>query len=126
MTTVSDIIDRALRKITVIAHDDPATAEDAANALEALNGMLAEWKLRGVDISHADLALTDAFPLGNEYRDGVVYMLGARLSPDYSLPPFFDADDFFRVIQTAYYVPQEAEMDDAILRASAGPWSVYR
>ncbi|WP_139044820.1 hypothetical protein [Phaeobacter sp. S60] len=102
MTTMAEIINRAYRKTGVVALDDEATGDEAAVGIEALNGMLHEWKLRSVDIEHTDAGLSDVFSLGPEYHDGVVYMLATRLSPDFVVPPFFDADDFFRAIQAAY------------------------
>lgn len=102
MATAAQIVDRALRKIGVVASDTAATADESANGLEALNMMLAAWKLAGVDISHTALAAGDTFPLADEYEEGTVYLLASRIAPDYEVPQAFDADDWFRKIQAAY------------------------
>lgn len=99
MTTIRDIIARAYRKIGVAAVDMELTADQVAHGLDAFNAMVHGWKLRGVDLAHSDVAATDAFPLGPEYVEGTVYLLAARLSPDYMVPPSFDADDWFRTFQ---------------------------
>lgn len=102
MATARDIVHRAYRKIGIVAKDEALEGEDSVYGLEALNGMLHEWKLRAVDITHTDLGMSDTFPLGPEYEDGTTYMLAARISSDYETPAHFDADDFFRAIQAAY------------------------
>ncbi len=114
MPTMAEIVNRAYRKIGVLAIDEELGGEEAAVGLEALNGMLHEWSLRGVDLSHSDLGLADVFPLADAYRDGVTYMLAARISPDYTVPAAFDADDFFRAIQAAYLTIDTVSFDKAV------------
>lgn len=102
MTTALEIVTRAYRKAGISASNEPLTAEMGAEGIEALNDMIFGWKLRGVDVTHVALALADTFALGAEYVEGTVYLLASRLSPNYSLPPAFDADDWFRGIQATY------------------------
>jgi hypothetical protein len=114
MPTVRDIITRAHRKIRVTAPDEPMQAEFAAEALDNLNDMLHEWKLRGIDLNHGDMLMDDTFPLPDEYRAGVVHMLGMYMSPNYNRPPNFDADDFLRRIQADTLVIDDIEFEDAL------------
>lgn len=114
MPTMAEIINRAYRKLGVLAMDEELGGDEAAVGLEALNGMLHEWSLRGVDLSHADLGLADVLPLSDAYRDGVTYMLAARIAPDYSVPAAFDADDFFRAIQAAHMTIEDVSFDRAV------------
>lgn len=116
MTTATDIIKASLRKIGVLASGEAAQASEASEALEALNAMMHGWKLRDVDIEHTDLTLTSTFPLGSEYIEGTVYLLASRLSPDYSVPPTFDADAWFRSFQAAYAAPPTLTVPAALLR----------
>ena len=102
MTLTSEIVTRAARKIGVVASDEAMTADEIANGVIALNMMMHAWKLRGVDVEHVDLAATDTFSLDPEFEEGTVYLLASRMSPDYEIPPAFDADDWFRTIQAAY------------------------
>lgn len=102
MTSTLNVITATLRKLGVVATGENADADAAGEALFALNAMMHGWKLRGVDISHSDLTLGDNFPLADEYVEGTVYLLAARLSPDFMLPASFDADDWFRTFQAAY------------------------
>lgn len=114
MATMRDIIVRAFRKASITGVDTNPTATEIDEGLTALNGMLHEWKLRGVDISHSTLALNGTFPIGPEYEDGTAYLLASRLSPDYLAPVSFDADDFFRTIQAAYMTIATVSLDKAV------------
>jgi hypothetical protein len=102
MTTALDIATRAYRKLGISGTGDTLTAEELAEGIDALNAMMHAWKLAGVDIEHTDLAADDDFPIGPEFVEGTVYLLASRLSPDFTTPAAFDADDWFRKFQAAY------------------------
>ena len=114
MTDTRTIIERAYRKIGVVAADTPMDANEAANGLAALNAMMHGWALFGVDIEHTDLALTDAFPMLPRFEEGVVYLLASRLAPDSSVAAP-DPAKFMRAIQ-AYYMQIEPLSFDRALR----------
>jgi hypothetical protein len=114
MATARDIVNRAFRKIDVAGVGEALDAEQSDEGLETLNMMLHEWKLRGVDLTHTDLAFGDTFPLASEYEMGTVYMLSAHLSPNYQAPSAFNADDFFRAIQAAYATIATVTLDSAL------------
>ena len=102
MPTVRDICTRALRKIDVIGIGDAAEGEEIAEAVDVYNDMLHGWRLRGVDIGHTTQEAGDTFQLPDEFVEGTVYVLASRLSPNFMVPPSFDADDWFRMIQAHY------------------------
>ena len=114
MTTTRDIVTRAFRKIGVVSEGEALDADTADAGLDALNMMLHGWKLKGVDLTHTNLALSDTFSLDPEYEEGTVYLLAARLSPDYMAPASFDADDWFRGIQAAYMTITAATLPVAL------------
>ena len=114
MATVLDIITRAMRLIRVSGRGDALDAETSAEAVDAFNDMLHEWKLSGVDVTHTDLTASDTFPLADEYRAGVAHMLAGRMRPNYARPREFDEDDFFRRIQAAYLVISEVTFSRGI------------
>lgn len=122
MATMRDIAERALRKIGVVAKDEPMGADDASVGVEALNAMLHAWKLAGVDITHTTLDAADAFPLGPEFEEGTTYLLASRLSPDYAAPAGFDADDWFRKIQAAYMEISSVTISTALTRMPSRYW----
>lgn len=123
MTATNEIVTRALKKIGVVARDEAASADDMADGVDALNMMLHQWKLEGVDVSHTDLAATDTFSLASEYEEGTVYLLAERLSPDYMRPRTFDADKFFRAIQAAYMTIAVATIPTPLTRMPSQYWS---
>ena len=99
MTTVLKIVTRSLRKIGVAAMDETPTADETENAVDALNAMIHAFKLEGVDLEWSDQISTDEFALDPEYHEGIVYLLASRMNPDYTIPPSFNADDWWRSIQ---------------------------
>ena len=113
MATMSDIVGRALRKLRVVAIDEPMTADELADGLQQLNSLMHGLKAWGADLSYSDLAASDAFPLGPEFEEGMVYMLAGRLSPDYNAPAG-SGREFKRLIQAAYMVIPAVTIDTAI------------
>lgn len=113
MPTVRDICVRALRKIG--ASDLSVDGDGIAEALDAYNDMLHGWAILGADVGHATQALSDDFSIGDEFVEGTVYLLATRLSPNYELPPQFDADMWWRAIQAAYTCIDPLQMDAGLL-----------
>lgn len=101
MTTSRQIIERAYRKLRVVAIDEPMTADQAQTGLVALNSMMHGWELQGVSIGHSDLALITEFNMAERFHEAVVYCLAAKMAPDLSAQPP-DADPHFRTIQAHY------------------------
>ena len=100
MTTARDIIEQAYRKIGIVAADEAMSADQAANGLNALNNMMHGWAIFGVDVMHSDLALVSEFPLLPRFREGAIYMLGARIAPEYGMA--MDEGEFMRGLQSQY------------------------
>lgn len=128
MATVRDIVERAHRKLGVVAQDEAMTADQGQAGLDAFNEMLHAWALDGItlDPAFADTTLVAAFPLADKYREGTIYLLASRLSPEYQAPANFDADDFFRKLQGDYFVAPTSTLDTAITPAgeTIGRWRV--
>lgn len=122
MATVEDIVTAAYRKLSIVSEDETMSAAMLANGVDAFNRMLHGWKLRGVDVEHTDLAAGDAFPLADEFQEGTIYVLAGRVSPDYSAPANFDADDWFRTLQAAYIAITAATMPKALTRMPSRYW----
>lgn len=114
MITVAQLVERAYRKIGVSAADEPLTADQMAQGVDALNMMLAAWRLAGADTLTPELTATSPFPLPREFQEGTVYNLASRLSTDFNVPANFDADDWFRKIQAHYCRIPEAEIPRAL------------
>lgn len=123
MATVLDIITRAMRKIGVVAHDENLTADQSLNGLDTLNMMMHSWQITMPSWSHSDLALSDTFPLAPMFHEGAVYQLASRLSPEYGQPGF-DPDQWFRQLQSYYFVAPEAQISSMLTNtASQRRWT---
>ena len=121
MPTVLDIVTRAHRKIGVVAQDEPLTADQGQAGLSAYNEMIHAWTLDGITLSpaFADQALTDTFPLADKFREGTIYLLASRLSPEYTAPQAFDADGFFRKMQASLVTVTPATVDPGLTWAGS-------
>lgn len=116
MTTVRDIVQAAYRKIGVAASGEPIADDEAAEGVFTFNLMMHSFKARNADILHSDLGLNDAITLPVQFREGLVYMLAGRLSPDFMTPAAFDADQWFRELQAAYGTIPSLTVPAAVLR----------
>lgn len=114
MTLARDIIAAAFRKIGVVSEDEDMTADQAASGLFALNTMMHGWKAFGVDVEHTDYTLDSTFALAPQFVEGTIYQLAQKLSPAYAVAGV-DGDVFFRALQAAYLVIDEATVPYALL-----------
>ncbi|MGD9664221.1 MAG: packaged DNA stabilization gp4 family protein [Novosphingobium sp.] len=118
MTTARDIIERAMRRIGVVAMDEAMTADQAASAVNALNDMMHGWSAHGIAYTHADIGLNDAFPIDDKWRNATVMLLAERLAPDYGIS-MASADDSLRALQAGFMVIPDATIPSALLRTSS-------
>jgi hypothetical protein len=116
MATARDIVEAAYRKLGVVASDEPMTADQADNGINALNRMMHGWLLDGIDIGHIDLELADVFSMEPQFEEGCVYLLAERLSPDYSAPANFSPSRFKQRLSAAYLIIPDSKMDRTLTR----------
>ena len=84
MATAYQIVRRALKLATVIDAQESIDANDAADALESLNGLLAEWHFAGIGLPDYSLATLET-ELSSDAadRDALAYALAERIAPEY-------------------------------------------
>jgi hypothetical protein len=87
MATAHDVITRALRFAGVLASGETAASDDAADALTALNQMLAGWEMEGIRMGLPALALTDTLAIPDAHIEGVVMGLAMVLCQEYGRQP---------------------------------------
>ena len=86
MATGYDIIRRALRLCRVADGSTAMEPEDAADALDTLNAMLAEWHHAGIGLPDYELTgLTSELSSGVADREAVAYQLAMRIAPEYGV-----------------------------------------
>lgn len=76
MSSSSDIVKRALKRLGVLAPGEDVDAADAQDGNAALNAMIASWQNDGVDIS-------PDVPIASRHEEGIVALLAVRLASDY-------------------------------------------
>lgn len=117
MPTLNDICERAMRKIGVVAIDEPMTADQGLHAQEAYNAMVAGWGLRGVEAPVAAVSLQDQFPFPPRFEEAVTYLLADALAMDYARPPVgMKAVQALRDIKAYFHVVPLANANPALLR----------
>ena len=113
MATARDIVTRSMRLIGALAAGETASAEDASDGLDALNGMLHGWAVEGVDLIHTTLALTDTLLVEDAFLEGIRYNLAIRLAPEFGavVPSHVPtlADEAFKAFQA-----HNLEFDDEL------------
>lgn len=93
MTTAGDIINRALKDAGVIAAGETAPAEDAADALAALNDIVAQWQTIETYVPEVPFvlapfgSLAEQVNLPTKYEPALRYSLAETLLTTFSLPP---------------------------------------
>lgn len=86
MATASQIIRRALRLIGALNPTQALAAQDAQDALETLNAMLAEWHEAQIGLPDYSLAsITDTLASDVADREAIAYQLAIRVAPEYGL-----------------------------------------
>ncbi len=114
MATTLDIINGAFRKLAIKADDEALTADQIAEGLFALNNMMHSWPLYGVEYTHADIGVDDAFPMAAKFNEVVIYLLARKISPDYTVAGV-DDDQYMRVLRAAF-LPDLTATIPSILR----------
>lgn len=115
MRTAARIVELAFRRCGMLQVGEALEGEDLESGLEALNLMLGDWSLRGLIVGAPNLGANDNLPLPSQFDGGVVSVLAGWLSSDYVAPVGFDADDFFRNIQSALTEPVRLGFDAVLL-----------
>jgi hypothetical protein len=84
MATAQTIINRASRLCRVIDGEAAMSANDAADALETLNAMLAEWHAADIGLPDYSLdSLTTELASDAADREAIAYALALRVAPEY-------------------------------------------
>lgn len=131
MSSAGEIIDQALKDVGVIGAGEAASGEDAADALSALNQLIAEWQMLQPFVPKEPYVLaqlpdlTAPLNLPPFYDGALRYSLGERLLVAFSLQPRADigrlASQARKVLKRSNLVIPELEMPYPLL---ASP--VYR
>jgi len=81
MATNLDIITTAFRIINIINENEPPSSELAAEGLEAMNDLLADWEADGIELGYfPQTVLADTSPIEDKDLRGVKFNLAGELA----------------------------------------------
>lgn len=125
MTSMSTIIERAYRKIGVVAADDAMTADQASSGIAALNDMMQAWPLDGIYATTPVQELPGDWPLDEVYIQPTIYLLATRLAEDSGVQVLFDPDPYRRQLQAAFPKIVRLRVDPLLSRLGRDPARGY-
>lgn len=134
MSTVRDVVTRALRKLGVAAVDRPAEAEEVDVALQALNDLLAGYASKGALVSFSDYeSVSDDFETGiitAAHRAHVVSVLSKELAPEFgvnlSVEAAMAAEEGDRALRAVFHVAPELSVDKGLRVMPSQYWGLWR
>lgn len=83
MTTMRQSIYAAMKRLQITAAGEVPTSEEATDALERFNNLMAGLKIDGINLDWRTLALDDDIPMLPEYIRGLECMLALELAPEF-------------------------------------------
>lgn len=123
MATALDIVRRSMRLIGVLAEGEVPTAEQASDALAALQGMIGEWETRGLRLGalvDSTIALSGDLPLPPTHLNAMVFNLAVAIAPEYGRSDALQAvvpqaERSFRALQGIYARAPTIAPDPAVV-----------
>lgn len=106
MQSTAECVTRALRRIGVVAADEPATAEQMQAGLDALNEIGQSFRLHGVMFDMPMLGPGTPLPFAPACTAPFQAILAARLAEDYGLPAADPSLHWAAMAAHYYEVPQ--------------------
>lgn len=124
MTTAIKIIGRALRLCRVVDADEPLSANDAQDALDTLNAMLAEWHVAGIGLPDYQFdSLQSTIATDAADAEAIAYQLAIRVAPEYGseLSPAAraSAEQAMGRLRLRYFQPGTVNFDELPRRTYA-------
>jgi hypothetical protein len=84
MSTVLQMVRRAMRLATVIDARDSPSAEETSDAIAALNAMVTRWEANGLALGWANVdSSTDTLPVPLEAEEALANNLACKLASEY-------------------------------------------
>lgn len=124
-STANELINRAARRLGILAESETLSADAAVDALSQLNEMLHGFGPRGIHYAHVTLtAGSDTVNVPDEQTRNVMLMLCQEMADDYGIPigPQLASAilDARQSLIAAYYTIPRAVGDKGMMRRTAG------
>ena len=118
MATVRDIVEAALRKISVTPKGQSANAEDIKDGVYLYNAMMHGFVQSGYITSHSDQIAGDTSALPDAAKNGIAAHLSLLLSSEYNIAPpprvAYEAEEGLGVLYAAIDDGKGVGFDKAI------------
>ena len=106
MTTALRLIKDAMLELGILQTQEEPDAAEAQDALRLLNQLLKYWQIKGIPLSHADLALSDTLPYPDDHILPIVLNLAVYMARQYDISLEMDtiakAEDAFDHLLSIY------------------------
>ncbi len=127
--TAQQIIERASRRINVLAAQEALNANELTDSLQILNDMMFNFTAKGIQYVHVVLAQGDTVNVPDEQVRNVMLMLCDDLADEFGMPISPDLREDIRnaklELQNCYMVINPAVPDKAIRSRRYG-WYNFR
>ncbi len=128
--TAQQCIERALRRINVLAAEEAVSDNDMVESLQIMNDMMFGFPPRGIQYVHADLAQSDTVNVPDAQVRNVVLLLCDELADGFGMPITPDLrTDIMRAeqqLQAYYFVSAPAKIGRGLLRWRWGLFNITR
>lgn len=118
--TANDIINRAGRRLKILAGEEAFSAAEMTDNLRMFNDMLVNFPARGIQYSHTDLGQTDTVNVPDQYQRALILVFSKELAMDYGVqidPVSMDAiNDSENQLRAYYLSVQPAVADRGLIR----------
>ena len=118
---MQDIVDGALRKLSVLSREEQASGPLGDQTVVSYNEMLHGWRKKSVDVNHSTQTITDTFQLDDMHVEGVKALLAVKIAPDHQESNSADmpairreANDGWHGLIADYWVIDEMQVDTAL------------
>lgn len=127
--TLQQMINRAMVLIGALNSGGTPTADESADMLSALNGMMAMWAQDDKDLQYPPQdTLTDTYPLPSWTEEPVIYNLATRGATlfDVPVPPdvAFIANEGSKFIAKVLINNKMTPLDMSHMPAGGGRWNI--
>ena len=116
--TAQQVIERAQRRINVLAAGESINANEMTDSLQILNDMMFNFTAKGIQYVHVTLAQGDTVNVPDEQVRNVMLMLCDDLADDFGMPISPDLREDIRQarqeLQNCYMVINPAVPDKAL------------
>lgn len=128
--TAEEVINRAMRRINVLAAEEALSANEMVDALQILNDMMFNFPARGIQYVHIELAQGDTVNVPDSQVRNVMFLLCDDLADEFGMPISADLrTDIVRAenqLQAAYFVSTPAKIGRGLLRWRWGLFQITK